>query len=320
MKTNILICGATGFIGRNTAEHFAENGMYQVTGTFYRSKPYSHPKIKMIQADLRKPEDVLRVLENQEIVIQAAATTSGSKDIKSHPYIHVTDNAIINSLMFRQAYELKVKHFIFPSCSIMYTPSEIPLKELDFNGNILPVYFGSGWTKIYLEKMCEFFSGLGQTKFTAFRHSNVFGPYDKYDLEKSHVFGATITKVMTAAEGSSITVWGTGEEKRDLLYVSDVVSFIEKAIENQSKPFSLVNVGKGKAVSVGDLVTRIIALSGKKLGIDYDHTKPSIRTSLCLDSTLAQTEFGWQPKVDLDQGILKTIEWYKENILGGSYP
>ena len=82
-----------------------------------------------------------------------------------------------------------------------------------------------GNTKVYVEKMCEFFSRLGKTKHTVLRHSNMYGPHDKYDLEKSHVFGATVTKVMNSTDGK-VNVWGTGEEKRDLLYVGDLVDFI----------------------------------------------------------------------------------------------
>ena len=89
-----------------------------------------------------------------------------------------------------------------------------------------PNYFGIGWTKLYIEKMCEFFSRLGVTKHTVIRHTNVFGPHDKFDLERSHVFGATVTKAMTSTTGA-ITVWGTGEEARDLIYVDDLVRFVE---------------------------------------------------------------------------------------------
>ena len=65
--------------------------------------------------------------------------------------------------------------------------------------------------------MCEFYSNLSKTKYTVIRHSNIYGPYDKFDLEKSHVFGATLTKVMNGKE--RVTVWGTGREGRDLLYI-----------------------------------------------------------------------------------------------------
>ena len=76
----------------------------------------------------------------------------------------------------------------------MYPSSKKATKEKDFNGNIIDKYKGAGETKVYLEN-CKFYSMLGNTKFTIIRHSNIYGPHDKYDLDKSHVFGATITKV-----------------------------------------------------------------------------------------------------------------------------
>ena len=92
-----------------------------------------------------------------DIVIQAAATTSGSKDIVSKPFIHVTDNAVINSYMFRSSFTHKTKHFIFPSCTVMYPSSKKATKEKDYNGNIIDKYKGAGETKVYLEKIAKFY-------------------------------------------------------------------------------------------------------------------------------------------------------------------
>ena len=321
MRKKILICGATGFIGRNIAEFFAERDDFEVYGTYLNSKPLDNPRIKMIHADLTNKEDVNRVLKGGgDILIQAAATTSGAKDIVTKPYYHVTDNAVMNSLIFRSAYEHKVSHVVFFSCSTMYQSSDIPVKETDFDANkeMYPSYFGVGWTKVYIEKMCEFYSRIGNTKYTVIRHSNIYGPYDKFDLEKSHVFGATMTKVMTAGDGGKIVVWGTGEEERDLLYSSDLVSFVELAIDKQESKFELYNVGYGSSISVSNLVKKIIACSGKDIEIEYDLSKPCIKTKLCLDISKVMDSLGWSPTVSLDEGIRRTMEWYKSNIIGGA--
>lgn len=319
MKKKILVCGATGFIGRNIIESFAKRDDFEVYGTYLNSEPLDNPRIKMIQVDLTIKEDVNRAIRGMDIIIQAAATTSGAKDIITKPYYHVTDNAVMNSLLFRAAYEYKVSHVIFFSCSTMYQSGDTPVKETDFDANkeMYPSYFGVGWTKVYNEKMCEFYSGIGTTKYTVIRHSNIYGPYDKFDLEKSHVFGATMTKVMTAGDGGKIVVWGTGEEERDLLYISDLVSFVELAIDKQESKFELYNVGYGSSISVSNLVKKIIACSGREIGIEYDLSKPSIKTKLCLDITKVKNSLGWFPKVSLDEGIRKTMEWYKSNIRSG---
>jgi GDP-L-fucose synthase len=315
MKTKVLICGVTGFIGRNIAQRLVLNEDYQVFGTYFQTEPDQELKrknISLIKADLTQKNQVDQVLEGKEIIIQAAAVTSGSKDIITMPYIHVTDNAVMNSLIFRSAFEQKAKHVVFFSCSVMYPIQKTPVKEEDFANPITDKYFGVGWTKVYLEKMCQFFAGISNTKYTAIRHSNIYGPYDKYDLDHSHVFGATITKVMTAKD--KIVVWGDGSEERDLLFVSDLVDFVELIIKNQKVPFELINIGLGKAVTVADLVKKIIQHSGKNLAIEFDRSKPTIKFSLTLDINKAKKLYNWKPKVTLEKGISKTLEWYRQNI------
>ncbi len=319
-KNKVLICGVTGFVGRHMAEKLADRQDMELYGTYLDSAPPSIKNMQMIRADLTKKEDVEKVVKGMDIIIQAAATTSGAKDTFDKPYYHVTDNALMNSLIFRSAHENNVSHIIFFSCTVMYQSKNKPfldfaVKETDHNPSeeIHPKYFGVGLTKVYLEKMCEFFSRLGKTRYTAIRHSNIYGPYDKYDLEKSHVFGATMTKVLTNKD-SKMLVWGTGEEERDLLYATDLADFVELAIDKQKSPFELVNVGLGSSISIKDLVTKIIKASGKNMEIIYDTSKPTIKTKLFLDISKAKTLFGWEPKVSLDAGIQKTMAWYRENI------
>jgi nucleoside-diphosphate-sugar epimerase len=141
----------------------------------------------------------------------------------------------------------------------------------------------------------------------------MYGPYDKYDLERSHMFGATITKVMTSTDGK-INVWGTGEESRDLLYVDDLVKFVDAAITKQTTPYELFTVGAGIAYKVKEVIEKIIKHSGRELEMVHDLSKPTIPTSLYLNYTKAREVLGWEPEVDLDNGIIKTINWYKENV------
>lgn len=314
-KPRMLICGASGFIGHNIAEYFAKQNTYQITGVYFKSPPPKIPGVEMVHSDLRKEEEVQRLVKGTDVLVQMAATTSGAKDIVARPYIHVTDNAVMNSLLFRAAFDHKVKHVMFPSCSIMYQPCDVPLKEDDFNpcDEIHDKYCGAGWTKVYLEKIAKFFADRSETKYTVFRHTNVYGPHDKYDLEKSHVFGATITKVMTNTTGT-MTVWGTGEEERDLMHVDDVVNFIDLALKKQTTKYELVNIGYGRSISVANLVKKIIDASGRNLKIEFDPKGPTIKTKLALDYSLAKQKFGWEPRISLEQGIELTLAWYKENI------
>ena len=317
----MLICGGTGFIGRNLAEYYSENPEYEVTATYLASNPPAIKGVRFVRADLRVQEDVKHVMTGVDVVIQAAATTSGSNEIVNKPYYHVTDNAVMNSLILREAFEAKVKNLVFFSCTVMYQPSDTPLKETDYSESdeIFPTYFGVGWTKVYIEKMCKFYSKICDTKFTVLRHTNIYGPYDKYDLERSHVFGATVTKVLQAKEGTDIVVWGEGKAGRDLLYVKDLVKAVDLAIEKQETKYELVNIGYGSAITVSELVQKIIKLSGKNLEIQYDTSKPDIPTKLCLDCGKAKKLYGWEPETTLDDGILETIQWYCENVDENGY-
>ncbi len=314
-KKRVLVCGATGFIGRNIAERFAASDAYEVVAIHNKRPAYDFPGIEWVQADLTQPGDVERCVQGIDIIVQAAATTSGSKDIVSRPYIHVTDNAVMNSLLFRAAHDHNVGHVIFFSCTVMYPSSDTALKETDFDANapLHPRYFGVGWTKVYVEKMCEFYANLGRTKYTALRHSNIYGAYDKFDLERSHVFGATVTKTMTAADGR-IVVWGEGTEGRDLLHADDLVDAVECAIRNQEPDYTLYNIGYGEAVTIRDLVAKIVAASGRDLAIEHDLSQPTIPTSLFVDCARARAEIGWERKIPLDEGIAQTIAWWRDNI------
>ena len=214
-----------------------------------------------------------------------------------------TKNAVLMSLVMTSRSPIPAAISIARMVVSFTTGDEIP-----------GAYFGVGWTKVYVEKMCEFYSSLGRTKHTAIRHSNTYGPYDKYDLEKSHMFGATITKVMNAKDGDEVVVWGDGSTERDLLYVDDVVDFIDLAIKNQKTQYELINVGYGSSFSVSEIVSKIVNFSGKNLKISHDMTKPSINTKLSLCSNKAKRIFGWSPKINLDEGIKRTIAWYNSNI------
>lgn len=310
--SRIVICGATGFIGRNLTEHYAKLGTHEVIAVAHLRPAYALPGVRWVEADLRDAAAVNAILEEADILIQAAATTSGAKDITSTPFIHVTDNALMNSVLLRAAYEKSVAHFVFFSCTVMYPSSSAPVKEEDFTGQISPKYFGVGWTKVYIEKMCEFYAGLGRTKHTVIRHSNIYGPHDKFDLERSHVFGATVTKTMLADK--ALTIWGTGEERRDLLHVEDLIRFVNLAIERQDAAFGLYNCGLGQSVSIRELVEMVVEASGKKLDLKHDLSQPSIPFDLTIDYAKAKSELDWEPRIELKEGIERTIGWWRDHV------
>lgn len=311
----ILLLGATGFIGKNVLLGIKKNyPNSKIICVYFKSRPWiKHKNILWVKGDLRNPNFCKKITKNIDILIQAAATTSGSKDIVNSPSLHVTDNAVMNSYLTKYAHENYVRHFIFFSCTVMYHNSLNPIKEKDFNPKkkIYDKYFGVANTKLYVEKLCEFYSRMNRVKFTVIRHSNIFGPHDKFDLEKSHFFGATVNKVFNAKK--EIEIWGDGQEERDLLYVDDLVDFLIKVISKQKLNFSIYNCGYGKSFKVIEIVKKIIKANGKKLNIQRNLNKPSIKTSLSLDCSKAEIDLNWRRKTNINDAVKKTVNWYKKN-------
>ena len=119
---------------------------------------------------------------------------------------------------------------------------------------------------------------------------------------------------MEASSSDKIVAWGEGKEERDLLYVSDMVNFVQIAIEKQKEPYFLCNVGRGESVSIKNMIQKIIDVSGKDISLEFDKTKPSIDIKIALDTTLVKQHLGWEPAVSFEEGIKKTLAWYKSNI------
>lgn len=311
----ILICGGSGFIGRNIVENFSKTKNTKIFSTYFKSRKPNIKNVTWIKVDLRKKSLVYKTLKNIDIVIQSAATTSGAKDILNTPYLHVTDNAIMNSLLLQASYDLSIKHFIFFSCTVMYPNQKKPIKELEIkdSNSIYKSYFGVAKTKLFIEDLCKFYSNLSKTKYTCIRHSNIYGPHDKFDLKKSHFFGASVNKVLNSK--NSMKIWGSGHERRDLLYIDDLVDFVKKVITKQKKKFRIYNCGYGSHYSVNQIVNLIKKISKTEIKIENDLSKPSIKTSLALNTQLAKKELGWIRKTNLKKGISKTISWYKNNYL-----
>jgi len=313
---NLLICGANGFIGTNCLNYFSKQGKYNITATYFKNEHISKiDGVRYENVDLRNEEEVKCIMHGQDIVIQSAATTTGAKDVIEKPYYHVTDNSVMNSWIFRESVLNNVEHLIFLSCTVMYQPKDVPQKETDWsiNDRIYENYFGVGTMKVFMENMCDFYSSIGNTKFTAIRHSNVYGPHDKFDLDRCHVVPAFINKINHATD--SLDVWGDGKAKRDILYIDDLVDMIEKIIMKQDSKYELFNCGSGRAYSIEELANFIMNINHKKLKLVFDATKPNIPTTVVLDCGYALEKLGWSAKTHIIDGLGITNDWYRKELM-----
>ncbi len=317
-KQKIIILGVSGFLGKNIALKLSKNKKYQLFGTFFKKKIKIN-NIKLIKADLTKEKDVKKILKNKDVVIHAAAVTSGSKEVLSNPIKFVSDNVIMNSLVCKYSVLNKVKKLLLLSCSIVYASygtKDILVKEnqLNLNNNFYNKYFGFAWIKIYLEKMAEFYSKFKITNIVVLRHSNIYGPGDKYDLFKSHVLSALIVKTLNK-KNKKIEILGKGTEKRDFLYIDDFVEVIKKILNKKLKDFKIYNVGSGKGVKINKLAKVIKKISGSSKEIINNKKFQGLNTNIALNSSKIKKEIGWRQKISLNQGIEKTLDWYNKKFI-----
>ncbi len=141
---------------------------------------------------------------------------------------------------------------------------------------------------------------------------NLYGPRDNFDLESSHVIPALIRKCIEAKERGDdhVVVWGTGTPTREFLYVEDAAEGIMLATERYSGS-DPVNLGSGSGISIKDLVRLIARMTGFEGKIMWDTSKPDGQPRRCLDTSRAEKLFGFCAKTSLEEGLRKTIEWYK---------
>jgi GDP-L-fucose synthase len=141
---------------------------------------------------------------------------------------------------------------------------------------------------------------------------NLYGPRDNFDPASSHVIPALIKKCFDAIdnEAQEIVVWGDGSPTREFLYVEDCAEAIVLATERYGKP-DPVNIGAGMEISIKDLVHLIANLTGFKGRVTWDTSKPGGQPRRCLDVTRAEREFGFRARTNFDEGLRRTIEWYR---------
>jgi len=308
----ILVCGGSGFIGQNIVNYFASKN-YKIFATYNTKKPKNTLGAKWIKVDLTSLKKIRKIIKKTDIIIQCAAVTAGSKKMVNQPFLFVGDNVTMNSLLMREAVLNKVRHFIFLSCSVMYHHSKKNLKEINYDPRkkLHHVYEGMALTKVYIENMCKFYANRSKTKFSAIRHTNIYGPHDKFENSNGHFMSSIISKSKYATK--KLEVWGNGKEKRDFLYITDLCSAIKNIINEQKIKYELINVSYGKAFSIANIVKKIKILMKKKYTIIFNKKKPSIKINILVDNSKMIRKYNWKPKVSINDGINKTLNWYFQN-------
>jgi len=314
----VLIAGGAGFIGTNLALRLREQGArLRLT---IRDKPLqaAFPGAEVMQVDLRRPEDCARVMDGVEFVFMCAAHTSGAAAIRSTPLVHITPNVLINTLMLEAAYQAGAQKVCFISSGAAYPDTGArPVTESEmFDGDPVDVYFPAGWMKRYAEILCRTYAEkiAKPMPTVVVRPSNVYGPYDKFDFAVSHVTAALLRRVVE--RHTPLEVWGTGRDVRDLMYVDDFIDGLLAAFATDL-PYFAINICDGKGQTVREILDTLLAVDGyRDADVRFDASRPSTIPIRLMDNSLAREKLGFQTRIPLDEGLRRTIAWYRANKAG----
>jgi GDP-L-fucose synthase len=272
------------------------------------------PRVEYIQCDLTKREDCDKVVKDMRYVMIFAANTSGAAVMHNSPLVHVTPNILINSQLLEAAYLGGTEKVMWLSSTAAYpfTGPDIITEDMMFDGDPFDKYYCVGWMKRYTEVLCRMFSEKLSRKMPCIvlRPANVFGPYDKFSPQTSHVMAALLRK--TVERRNPFEVWGDGNDVKDFIYIDDVVDAIMIAMEKMDH-FEPLNIGRGETYSIKDILQIIWDVDNFCPEVVFNSSKPSMIPIRVCSVEKSKTVLGFSPKIDIPTGIRTTLKWYREN-------
>tara|TARA_B100001059_G_C17837617_1_gene589338 strand:- start:2847 stop:3779 length:933 start_codon:yes stop_codon:yes gene_type:complete len=307
MKKKILIIGGSGFVGSNIIKKINHN-KYIVYATSFRSKKKHDGNVKFFRGNLLNSKFCDRITKSMDIVVMCAAVSTGAKDIENNPMRHVDNNVIMNLNILKVCKKNKVKKFIFLSSNTVYPEGKKSMVETDLNYKMFHKYFNVGWMKIFSEKLCEMYKN--DMKIIIVRPANLYGPFDKFDPEKSKVIPSLIRKFENR---KIVEVWGDGKDVKDFLYIEDFVDGLIKLI-NKINRFEIFNISSSKPTSLKKIIFILQKIySYKKVKISFNKKKPSMIPYRKISNKKFKSISKHKFKFSIEAGLNKTVEWYKKN-------
>jgi GDP-L-fucose synthase len=222
-------------------------------------------------------------------------------------------NLILTANMLQAAWAEGVKKIVIFGSSTGYPAYHHPVKEEEmWLDEPPPAYLGYGWMRRYLEKLGEYVSRQSECTVVIIRPSAVYGPGDNFMENTSHAIPALIKRAIQRE--NPYVVWGSGDEVRDFIYVSDFARACLLALEKGTH-FDPINIGAGKATTIRDIVGFILeAVGHNNVPVLFDRTKPSTIPFRMIDIEKARLLLEFEPRISLKQGIRDTVQWYRNTL------
>lgn len=301
----VLVTGGAGFIGGFVVEALRRRGVADADIVVPRSQT----------DDLRQPDCCRRVVRGCDVVIHLAAPTGSIAFSRAHPASQFRDCTLINLHLLEAAREAGVRKFVALGNLLAYpAAAAVPLREeAVHDGAVSTTYHGVGLAKrnlLDLAEMYQFEFGFDVVNVLA---ANAYGPRDHFTGVQAHVIPATIVKCF---RDEDLVVWGDGSPTRDFLFVEDLADGLLLACERLVSP-AFVNLASGTEVSIGDLVTLIASLTGFKRRIVFDAARPGGDPRRVAATERCDALLGFKPRVPLEEGLRRTIDWYRQTWPGG---
>ncbi len=302
----ILVTGGSGFLGRQVIEQLSQAGADLAKITVPRSR----------DCDLRVWENSQRAVEQQDIIIHLAAHVGGIGLNREKPGELFYDNLIMGTHLIHAAYQAGVEKFVCVGTICAYPKfTPVPFKEDDlWNGYPEETNAPYGVAKKALLVQLQSYRQQYGFNGIYLLPVNLYGPEDNFDPRSSHVIPALIHKVHQAqVQGEKqLPVWGDGSPTREFLYSQDAARGIVMGtqIYNDSEP---VNLGTGDEISIRDLIHLIAELMGFEGEFVWETDKPNGQPRRRLDTERAKLAFGFTAQVGFEEGLKKTIDWYRQH-------
>lgn len=301
-NSKIYVAGHRGMVGSAIVRNLEANGYKNIIGKTHKELNLTNQQAVQNFFNEQKPE----------YVFLAAAKVGGIVANNTYPADFIMDNLLIQCNVIKSAYEHKVKKLMFLGSSCIYPKlCPQPIKEeYLLSGYLEPTNEAYALAKICGLKMCQYFNNQYDTNYISVMPTNLYGPYDNYDLEKSHVMPALIRKMHEAKleNKSYVEIWGTGSPLREFLYVDDMADACVFLMKNYNGN-DFFNIGTGKEITIKELAEMIKQIVGFKGELRFDRSKPDGTPRKLLDVSKIHS-LGWYHKVELGEGIEKAYKAY----------